>query len=125
MGCIVGLLPPSILVRRLINIWCDMVSKFTKSSLVILEGGFLSFNVGEVKICTRGRGLGALSLLISGKEHLVVKQTTESSSERKFIVPDMGLLDIRLKPPIKVSLCRVSLKKGRLLPLFGVDELFW
>ena len=102
-----------------------MVSKFTKSSLVILEGGFLSFNVGEVKICTRGRGLGALSLLISGKEHLVVKQTTESSSERKFIVPDMGLLDIRLKPPIKASLCRVSLKKGRLLPLFGVDELFW
>ena len=63
-----------------------------------------------VKICTRGRGLGALSLLISGKEHLVVKQTTESSSERKFTgpgLPDMGILDIRLKPQSR-SLCARS-----------------
>ena len=67
------------------------------------------------KIWTRGRGPRALSHLISGAGHLDVKQTTESSSERKFTGAGTAWYgDTGYRPGvlIKISLCAVGWRKA-------------
>ena len=67
------------------------------------------------KIWTRGRGPRALSHLISGADHLDVKQTTESSSERKFTGAGTAWYgDTGYRPGvlIKISLCAVGWRKA-------------
>ena len=67
------------------------------------------------KIWTRGRGPRALSHLISGAGHLDVKQTTESSSERKFTGAGTAWYgDTGYRPGvlIKISLCPVGWRKA-------------